>query len=274
MTRTNRHLHIILLLALSIVASISVADDKFDFSAIKEVNAENFAIVQKAMDEERKQFMSGKPMNLTPQELKDRQRVSVLLQKYIMNPQDPNYKNLGTTKMGTVEEMNEASARIREEKKAEALAKKNEQPEHQQTRKTNPSLKEFAGKWVSVSYKDGKPLASLYKLQDDSGRFNAELTTYNQIRGLFTKKDTLPLGWEYTGGTKKIQVRFWDQKKTAYWDMTWEIKNWNQQKGRLQLESKLTGSKSTKGTAFTLYKCGSPSAQQGRYENLYKKLCS
>jgi hypothetical protein len=262
------------LLSLSIVASISLADEKFDFSAIKEVNSENFATVKKAMDDERQQFMSGKPMNLTPQELKERQRVSVLLQKYLTNPQDPNYKNLGTTKMGTVEDINEASANIREQKKAEALAKKNEEPDHQQIKITNPSLKEFAGKWVSMSYKDGKPVASLYKLQDDSGRFNAELTTYNEKGGLFKKKDTLPLGWQYTGGTRQIQVRFWDQKKTAYWEMTWTIKNWNQEKGRLQLESKLTGRENAKGTPFTLYKCGSPSVQQGRYENLYKRLCS
>lgn len=57
--------------------------EKFSFSSIQVITAENFPIVMKAMQEQQMRFFSGKPMNLSAKELKEQQRVSKLVQQHI-----------------------------------------------------------------------------------------------------------------------------------------------------------------------------------------------
>ena len=136
------------------------------------------------------------------------------------------------------------------------------------TNKSANQEKGFAGTWVATSNKNGKSRAHVYKFTNSKARFNASMTNYIISRGRYTKDKVQPVIWSASPDNSKIKTQLWDAKKTVYWGLTWTVKKYNKQTGKLIVNQTFDGMKG-KGSLLKLRKCGTPSAK-GR---MYQKVC-
>lgn len=132
-----------------------------------------------------------------------------------------------------------------------------------------PINQDFVGDWVTTYRKDGESRGTVYQFTPVQQQFNANLTTYSIIRGQYSSKGTQPVTWSTSVDKQKIHTKVYDEKKTVFWALTWQIDKYDKAAGLLEVTQTFDGMKG-EGSTVVLRKCGSPSSNMG----MYQKLCS